>query len=84
MSGSNVTETLPVPTLGPARYALKYSELLCRDGVTVQGPVAVEFEPYWMFAQLGSLDVSTAYAKISVTISEIFESDHNFDFTILE
>ena len=60
MSGLNVTETSSVLTLGPIRSALRYSELLLNDGVTVHGPVAVELEPYRMFAQLGSFDVSTA------------------------
>ena len=47
-------------TPGPIRFAVRYSELLCKDGDTVHGPVAVELEPYLVFAQLGSLDVSTA------------------------
>ena len=83
MSGLKITETPSVLTLGPTRFAVKYSELLCRDGVTVQGPVAVELEPYRIFAQLGSLDVSAAYAKISGTISK-FSKCFEISLTILE
>jgi len=61
MSGSNSTETAEVVVPDPVIFAaIRYSELLEADGVTVQGPVAVDSERKPMFAHAGSLRLFTA------------------------
>lgn len=60
MSGWNTTEAELESTFGPAKFAVKYSELLVPDGVTVHCPVAVAFDPSWLTEQAGSSRADTA------------------------
>ena len=69
MSGLKTTETFFESALPPVRSAVRYLELLLKDGVVFQGPVTVESDGVLVLAQAGSLRSVSAKAKISVQVS---------------
>ena len=69
MSGLKTTETFFEFALAPVRSAVRYLELLLKEGVTFQGPVYVESDGVLVLAHFGSFRSDSANAKISAGIS---------------